>query len=80
MATDEAKSLDVVIELGRTRLKQSRANELRAGALVPLDQTIEEPVNVYAHDVLVARGEIVVIENQFCVRITELVARVNALA
>jgi flagellar motor switch protein FliN/FliY len=80
MATDEANRLDVVIELGRARIKQSQSDDLRAGALVELDQTVNEPVSLFANDVLMARGEIVVIDNRFCVRVTELVAHVNALA
>ena len=80
MATDEANRLDVVIELGRARIKQSRSDDLRAGALVGLDQSADEPVSLFANDMLMARGEIVVIDNRFCVRVTELVAHVNALA
>lgn len=70
----------VVIELGRTTLSRPDAERLDLNAVLPLDQAADEPVNVYADGHLVARGEIVVQDDRFGVRVTEIVEAINAVA
>jgi len=71
---DDARAAVVVrLELGRTRLRAAEAERLEAGAVVPLDDAAHDPVNVYANGRLVARGDLVVLDNRFGVRVTELV-------
>jgi flagellar motor switch/type III secretory pathway protein FliN len=70
----------VCIELGRARLDSIPGHDLRTGTAITLDQGIDDPLQIFADKTLVARGEIVIIENRFCVRVTEVWAHVNALA
>lgn len=65
--------LELTVELGRTRLLIKDILELRAGSIVELEKMAGEPVDILANGLLVARGEVVVIEDAFGVRITEIV-------
>ncbi len=66
--------LDLTIELGRTHLYLEDVLKLRKGSVVPLDKLAGDPVDVYVNGRLVARGEVLVLNDNFCVRIAELVA------
>lgn len=66
--------LDVKIELGRTRMYLEDVLKLRRGAVVPLDKLAGDPVDIYINGRLVARGEVLVLNDNFCVRVAELVA------
>ena len=65
--------LDLRIELGRTRMRLEDVLQLRPGSVVTLDCGIDDPVEVFVNNRLIARGEILVMDNRFCVRIAELV-------
>ena len=65
--------MDLRIELGRTQMKLSEVLQLRPGSVVALDKLAGDPVDVYANGRLIARGEVLVMNDNFCVRITELV-------
>jgi flagellar motor switch protein FliN/FliY len=65
--------LELTVELGRTRLLIKDILELRAGSIVELEKMAGEPVDILANGLLVARGEVVVIEDAFGVRITEII-------
>lgn len=64
--------LEIVVELGRTKKKISEVLELTSGSIVELDKMAGEPVDVYINNKLTARGEVVVIEEHFGVRIKEI--------
>lgn len=66
--------LPLKIVLGRAEMPLEEVAELRAGSVVTLDTRVEDPVDVVVGGRLVARGEVVVIEQRLCVRVTELVA------
>lgn len=66
-------SLNVKIELGRTRMLVEDVLKLSAGAVVELDKLAGDPVDVYVNDRYVARGEVLVLNDNFCVRINEIV-------
>jgi flagellar motor switch protein FliN len=66
--------LNVQIELGRTQMYLEDVLKLRSGSVVTLDKLAGDPVDVLANGRLVARGEMVVLSDNFCVRVTELVA------
>jgi flagellar motor switch protein FliN/FliY len=61
------------IELGSCGLDRDEACRLARGAVVPLTEALHEPLAVYADDRLFARGELVLLEGKFCVRVSELV-------
>ncbi len=64
--------LDLRIELGRTNMRLEDVLQLRGGAIVALDKLAGDPVDVYVNDRMIARGEILVLNENFCVRVTEL--------
>ncbi len=66
-------ALPVSIELGRTQLSISEILALGPGSVVELARLAGEPVDVMVNHKLVARGEVVVVEENFGVRITQLV-------
>jgi flagellar motor switch protein FliN/FliY len=77
----EEKALDVVldvkvkvtVQLGSSVLPMRDVLELSAGAVVQLTQHASDPVGLYVNDKLVAYGEVVVVEDNFGIKITELV-------
>ena len=66
--------LDLRIELGRTELLIEEVLQLREGSVVPLNKLAGDPVDVLVNGRLVARGEVLVLNDNFCVRIAEIVA------
>ena len=67
--------LNVRIELGRTKMKLEDVLRLGKGSIVPLDQLAGEPLDIYVNDKLVAKGEVLILHDNFCVRVTELVGQ-----
>jgi flagellar motor switch protein FliN len=66
--------LDLRIELGRTKMYLEEVLKLRRGSVVPLDKLAAEPVDIFVNGRLVARGEVLVMNDNFCVRVAELVS------
>ena len=67
--------LNVKIELGRTQMLVEDVLRLKEGAIVQLDRLAGDPVDVFVNEQLVARGEVLVLNDNFCVRISEVVGR-----
>jgi len=67
--------LDVKIELGRSRIPADEACRLVQGSVVKLDKLTDDPVDVLVNGSLVARGEVVVLDGKYCVRIDEIVSQ-----
>lgn len=67
-------NVSVRVELGSARIEVQEILKLGPGSVVPLDTLTSEPVNVFVNDRLVARGEVLVVDDNFAVRITEVVA------
>ncbi|TWT77229.1 Flagellar motor switch protein FliN [Posidoniimonas polymericola] len=72
--------LDLKIELGRTHMHLEDVLRLKSGAVVPLDKLAGDPVDVLVNGRLIARGEVLVLNDNFCVRVTELVVGDSAVA
>jgi flagellar motor switch protein FliN/FliY len=66
--------LDLRIELGRTHMYLEDVLQLRRGSVVPLDKLAGDPVDVFVNGRMVARGEVLVLNDNFCVRIAELIS------
>ena len=66
-------ALEVTVELGRARKSISEVLDFAPGTIIELDKVAGEPVEVLVNGKLVARGEVVVIEESFGVRITEII-------
>ena len=67
--------LQVSVELGRVRLKVRELLRLGEGSVVELDRAAGAPVDVLVNGSLIARGEVVVVDDELGVRITELLDR-----
>ncbi len=66
--------LDLRIELGRTELLIEEVLKLREGSVVALDKLAGDPVDILVNGRLVARGEVLVLNDNFCVRVAEILA------
>jgi flagellar motor switch protein FliN/FliY len=66
-------SMPVTVELGRTTITVRELLQLRSGSVVELDKMAGEPLDLYVRDVRFARGEVVVVDNNFGMRITEII-------
>lgn len=64
--------LQLTVELGRTELSIKKVLELTRGSIIELEKIAGEPVELYANGKLVAHGEVVVIEDNFGLRITSI--------
>lgn len=70
----EDVQLQVRIELGRTRMLVQDVLRLDQGSVVELDKLAGDPVDIYVNERLVARGEVLVLNDNFCVRVNEIVS------
>ena len=68
-------NLNVKIELGRTRMLVEDVLRLDDGSVVELDKLAGDPVDVYVNGRLIARGEVLVLNDSFCVRISDVFSR-----
>lgn len=66
--------LDVKVELGRTDMYIEDILQLGIGSVVSLNKLAGDPVDVFVNERLVARGEVLVLNDNFCVRINEIVS------
>ena len=69
--------LNLKIELGRTHMYLEDVLKLRKGSVVPLDKLAGDPVDVYVNGRLIARGEVLVLNDNFCIRVAELLTGAN---
>jgi flagellar motor switch protein FliN/FliY len=77
----EEKTLDIVldvkvkvtVQLGSVQLPMREVLELSSGSIIQLTQHASDPVGLFVNDKLVAYGEVVVVEDNFGIKITELV-------
>jgi flagellar motor switch protein FliN len=70
-------NLHVKIELGRSRMLVEDVLRLGQGSVVELDKLAGDPVDVYVNERLVARGEVLVLNDNFCVRISEILGGID---
>ena len=66
--------MGISVELGRTRMKVQEVLSLAPGVVLELDRAAGGPVDVLVNGTLMARGEVVVVDEEFAVRITEVVS------
>lgn len=64
--------LELSAEIGRAELSIDDILKLRAGSVIELDKLAGEPVELYVNEKCIARGEVVVVDDRFGIRITEL--------
>jgi len=66
--------LPIAVELGRTEVDVKTILEFGPGSIIELDKLASEPVDLLVNGVLVARGEVVVVDDSFGIRLTSLVS------
>jgi flagellar motor switch protein FliN len=71
--------MSVTAELGRTRMTVAELLSLTPGSVVELDKAAGTPIDLLVNGTLIARGEVVVIDEEFGVRISEIVDRVDGV-
>ena len=72
--------LNVSIELGRTEMTVEDVLRLGEGSVVELDKLAGDPVDIFVNSRLIARGEVLVLNDNFCIRVNEIVADLEAQA
>ncbi len=65
-------NMPVSVELGRTSMPIGELLHLSEGAVIQLDRMVSQPVDIIAQGVRLARGEVVVVDDRYAVRITEI--------
>jgi flagellar motor switch protein FliN/FliY len=73
-------TVTITAELGRTTRPIGDVLKYGVGSVVELDRTVSEPVELLVQGVPVARGEVVVVDDRFAVRITEIVDAKNRVS
>ncbi len=67
--------LQVTVELGRTKRSVKEILSLTHGSIIELDKLAGEPVDIYVNSRLIAKGEVVVIDENFGVRVTDIISK-----
>jgi flagellar motor switch protein FliN/FliY len=70
-------NLHVKVELGRTRMYIEDVLKLNENSVIELDKLAGDPVDIYVNDQHVARGEVLVLNDNFCVRVSEVIQSVG---
>jgi flagellar motor switch protein FliN/FliY len=71
--------LQVTVELGRTKRSVQEILNLSAGSIIELDKLAGEPVDILVNNKLIAKGEVVVIDENFGVRVTDIISQSDRL-
>ncbi|KYD23756.1 hypothetical protein B4113_3121 [Geobacillus sp. B4113_201601] len=71
--------LQVTVELGRTKRSVQEILQLSTGSIIELDKLAGEPVDIFVNNKLIAKGEVVVIDENFGVRITDIMSQSDRL-
>ena len=69
--------LSIVEEVGRTQMLISDLLELEDQSIIELDSMVGQPLDIRANDLLVARGEVIVVNEKFAIRITDIISPDN---
>ena len=71
--------LNVTVELGRTKRSVKEILEMTTGSIIELDKLAGEPVDILVNNKLIAKGEVVVIDENFGVRVTDIVSKTDRI-
>ena len=66
--------VDLSVELGSCQMPMREVLQLAPGTVVQLDKIADSPVDLFVNKKLIARGEVVVVEDQFGIKITEIIS------
>ncbi len=65
--------VQITVVLGKSTMQVSQLLKLGRGAVVELDRKVGEPIDIYVNNRLVARGEVVVVEDRIGITMTEII-------
>ncbi|MDH5297662.1 MAG: flagellar motor switch protein FliN [Desulfobulbaceae bacterium] len=71
--------LEVTVELGHTSMIINNMLQLTQGSVVELDKAAGEPVDIYVNNKLLGKGEVIVVNDRFGVRITEIISQADRI-
>lgn len=71
--------LGVTVELGRTKMIINKMLQLTQGSVVELDKSAGEPVEIYINNKLLGKGEVIVVNDRFGIRITEIISQADRI-
>lgn len=71
--------VEVTVELGKTRMLVNDLLQLGQGSVVELEKLAGEPVEIVINDKLIARGEVVVVNEKFGVRLTDIISPLDRI-
>ncbi|MCM0605711.1 MAG: flagellar motor switch protein FliN [Xanthomonadaceae bacterium] len=71
--------LKVTVELGRTKMNIRDILQLAQGSVVELSKFAGEPLEVFVNEKLIARGEVVVVNEKFGIRLTDIISPVERI-
>ncbi|MCL9684390.1 flagellar motor switch protein FliN [Legionella maioricensis] len=71
--------VSVTVEIGRTKMTIRNLLQLNQGGIVALDRLAGEPLDVLVNGTLVAHGEVVVVNDKFGVRLTDIVSKAERI-
>lgn len=66
-------NVNISVVLGKTNMAVSQVLKLGRGAVIELDRKVGEPIDIYVNNRLIARGEVVVVEDRIGVTMTEII-------
>ena len=69
----ESVSVEVAVEIGRTNMTLGGALALAPGSIVTLDRAADQPVDLLVNGRPIARGEVIVVDEEFGLRVTEII-------
>ena len=72
--------LSIIVEVGRVQMLISDLLELDEESIIELDSLVGQPLDIRANDLLVARGEVIVVNEKFAIRITDIISPDNRFA
>ena len=71
--------LNVSVELGKVKMLVNDLLQLGHGSIIELTKSISEPLDIYANNKLIAKGEVVVINDKYGIRLTEVISPMERL-
>lgn len=71
--------IELTVELGRTKILIHELLQLGPGSAIPLSKLEKEPVDILANDTLIARGQVVVQDEKYGIRVTEITSRMDRI-
>ncbi len=67
--------VEISVELGSCRMAMRDVLQLQVGAVIQLDKVADAPVDIFVNRKLIAKGEVVVVEDRFGIKITEIFSK-----